>query len=502
MLSEAQKQFILERGSDVDLVNQQIDNFIQGFPFLKLSKPAVVGDGLLKLNEEEANQYKQYYEVNSKSKNLLKFVPASGAASRMFKELFSYIDKGENNLEGAAGKFIEGIQKFAFVNDLDAALQKAGTDLETTLQQGNYVKIAAALLEESGLNYGNLPKGLLKFHQYENSSRTPMEEHLVEGARYAAGSGNEVNIHFTVSPEHRVKFESLVRELQSQYELELGVKYTISFSLQKKSTDTIAVDLNNDPFKESDGTILFRPAGHGALLENLNDLEAEIIFIKNIDNVVPDRIKADTVLYKKVLGGVLLNTQSKIFDYLDKIDQSAVENAEVEDFITSQLGVAFPSEYTVYDDAKKKEYLKNILDRPIKVCGMVENKGEPGGGPFWVSAEDGSMSLQIAESAQIDMNDEAQLAILKNSSHFNPVDLVCGVTDRKGKAYNLLDFRDPSTGFITEKSKDGRELKAQELPGLWNGAMAFWNTIFVEVPIITFNPVKTVNDLLREEHQN
>ncbi|MEM9987451.1 MAG: DUF4301 family protein, partial [Bacteroidota bacterium] len=346
-------------------------------------------------------------------------------------------------------------------------------------------------------------KGLLQFHQYDNHTRTPAEEHLVEAANYATIGGGTAYLHFTVSPEHRERFQALIDEKKDHYERLFGVTLDVSFSEQKPSTDTIAVDMENQPFRMDDGGILFRPGGHGALIENLNDIDADLVFIKNIDNVVPDRIKGETYRYKQAIAGKLLEYQQQIFAYLSALDEGGDENLieEVEKFLKEVLCVLPAEDYLTQNLSEKIESLKALLDRPIRVCGMVKNEGEPGGGPFWVKNGKGVISLQIAESAQIDTDDPEQKGIMANATHFNPVDLVCSLRNRQGEKYDLLNFRDPSTGFIAYKSKNGRELKAQELPGLWNGAMANWNTIFVEVPIVTFNPVKIVNDLLRPNHQ-
>ena len=501
MLKESQINAVIARGSTPENVNQQIKNFETGFPFLKIIRPATISDGVMTFSDNEVESLVENYGKNSNDLTVLKFVPASGAASRMFKDLFGYLDNSSSMPESVT-RFIDGIRSFAFYNELESIFRQSGKNIDALLDAKDYPAIVNCLLSEDGLSYGSLPKGLLKFHRYDEDSRTPMEEHLVEGALYAQSTGNRVNIHFTVSPEHLDRFRNLFEQVKDSYERQLGVNYEISFSLQKKSTDTIAVDIDNNPFIDSDGSLLFRPAGHGALLENLNDLDADIIFVKNIDNVVPDRIKESTITYKKVLGGVLLRLQSQVFTHLQKIreggDATDIESAE--NFIENNLGYKFPSEHHMLPGSERKTAVINILDRPLRVCGMVKNTGEPGGGPFWVSGTDGSQSLQIAETAQVDLGDDTQKEILSSSTHFNPVDLVCGVRDWSGEKYDLLKYRDPATGFITFKSKDGRELKAQELPGLWNGAMAFWNTAFVEVPVSTFNPVKTVNDLLRSEH--
>lgn len=489
---------IKKRGSDIAVVEDQVKYFVSGFPFLQLSKAATIGDGIIRLTDAQIEEVIAEFDKSASEGEvaLLKFVPASGAATRMFKSLFGFLqeDKKDKSVE----EFFTRLRDFAFYDDLKASLAADGHDIASTDEK----TIVSYYLTNKGLGYGELPKGLLKFHNYQDRSRTPLEEHLVEGAKYA-NAGSNVQIHFTVSPEHRDKFEKLVVEVLPSYQSQFGVKYIVSFSEQQKSTDTIAVNLDNSPFRESDGSLLFRPAGHGALLDNLGQLDADVIFIKNIDNVVPDRIKADTITYKKALAGIVLKYQKRIFSYIDKLagpaDSSLLEELDL--FFRNELCVIPPASYTDWDDSEKAAYFLKKLDRPLRACGMVKNQGEPGGGPFWAENADGSSSLQVVESAQVDVDDAAQNNIFKDSTHFNPVDLVCAVKNKNGELYNLKKFRDPLTGFITGKSKDGKELKAQELPGLWNGAMADWNTLFVEVPLITFNPVKTVNDLLREQHQ-
>ncbi|ACT94991.1 DUF4301 family protein [Dyadobacter fermentans] len=498
MFIEKDIQQIKERGSDLSVVEEQVRYFENGFPFLQLSKAATVGDGIIRLTEDEIAQVISEFDKSAADGEiaLLKFVPASGAATRMFKSLFGFLqeDKKDKSVE----EFFTKLKDFAFYEDLKTCLAADGLDITSVDEK----TIASYFLTSKGLGYGELPKGLLKFHNYPERSRTPLEEHLVEGAKYA-NAGSNVQIHFTVSPEHRDKFEKLVVEVLPSYQTQYGVRYIVSFSEQKSATDTIAVNLDNTPFREKDDSLLFRPAGHGALLDNLGQLDADIIFIKNIDNVVPDRIKGETITYKKALAGTVLKYQKKIFAYLDQLASGADAAllAELDGFFRNELCVVPPAGFESWGDDEKKAYFIGKLDRPLRACGMVKNQGEPGGGPFWAENADGSSSLQIVESAQVDVDNADQNSIFKNSTHFNPVDLVCAVKNKKGELYDLKKFRDPLTGFITGKSKDGKELKAQELPGLWNGSMADWNTLFVEVPLITFNPVKTVNDLLREQHQ-
>ncbi|MCI4667502.1 MAG: DUF4301 family protein [Bacteroidia bacterium] len=510
LLTEQDLAQIQERGSDLAVVNQQIQNFITGFPFMNIVKAATINDGMIKLDEESIKEMVEKYDQKINDLKLVKFVPASGAASRMFKALFACLssydgtDEAWNKIQeenGLVKKFFDGLEDFAFFPELNAKLDGKASE---HLANKELTPILKALLDEDQMGYGQLPKGLLSFHSYIDGTRTPVEEHLVEGASYAAAVGGDAYLHFTVSPEHKPKFEELMNKVQGTYEGNYNVKFHIDYSIQKPSTDTIAVDMENNPFRLGSGKLLFRPGGHGALIENLNEIDADIVFIKNIDNVVPDRIKADTITYKKALAGVLLNVQEQVFAYQSKLEGEVSKETliEVSAFLESTLCVVPPEGYyESWGEDQMLTYLKEKLDRPVRVCGMVKNEGEPGGGPFWTRNSDGTVSLQIVESAQIDKQNEEQLAIMKNSTHFNPVDLVCAQRDRHGNKVDLLKFRDEKTGFIAYKSKEGRELKAQELPGLWNGAMANWNTLFVEVPIITFNPVKTVNDLLRPNHQ-
>lgn len=498
------KAKIQAQGMDPETVAQQIENFKNGFPFLKITAPATPGEGIRVLSDQELAHYNQTYPEKAARLDVVKFVPASGAASRMFKDLFSFLEgDGDLSKSGFTQKFISNASRFAFFSDLDAALKAQGTSLEACLDAGDSKKIVAALLDDSGLGYGSLPKGLLRFHAYDSENRTPAHEHLIEGLQYAVGKGNKVKIHFTVSPEHEEKFKAEIAAVLPGLKAASGVDFEVTYSQQKKSTDTIAVTMDNSPFAEEDGSLLFRPAGHGALLDNLNDIDADLIFIKNIDNVVPDRIKGATKDYKMAIAGLLLEVQAKVFEALRGLDAGMDKDsvAFAAEVYSEDLGGTIPKTISSASLEEVGKFLKGKLNRPIRVCGMVKNTGEPGGGPFWIQETDGSLSLQILETAQIDLNDPESKTHFQASTHFNPVDLVCGTKDYQGNSFDLMKYRDMQTGFITEKSKSGRDLKALELPGLWNGAMAGWNTLFVEVPLVTFNPVKTVNDLLRDEHQ-
>lgn len=494
-----------KKGISLAQLEEQLYCFKNGFPFLEIEKAAEIGDGILPLTEDKKALFiEQWNNYLSNNKTIVKFVPASGAASRMFKDLFEYVDAEYTEpTKTFEIKFIENLSKFAFLDDLNAAvLKNEGKDIPTLIGEKAFKTIVSNLLESKGLNYGNLPKGLLRFHKYQDGNRTPLEEHLVEGALYANSSNNVVNVHFTVSTEHKELFKKHVNEVVEKYSKQYGVKYNISFSEQKPSTDTVAADENNEPFVEK-GTILFRPGGHGALIENLNDLNADVVFIKNIDNVVPDRLKETTVTYKKLIAGILVSLQEKAFAYLKALENNGISEATLKEIAIFCDKDLFNKNSNIdkYNKEELISYLKGKLNRPIRVCGMVKNVGEPGGGPYLIVNKDTSISPQILESSQINMKDERSVNIMKTATHFNPVDLVCGIKDYKGNKFDLTKYVDKNTGFISSKSKSGKELKALELPGLWNGAMSDWNTIFVEVPILTFNPVKTVNDLLRDEHQ-
>ena len=513
MFSASDKEQIHERGSSLENVERQINNFKVGFPPLKLEKPAIDGSGILVTSPEQQDELLRNFDSGISGKSIVKFVPASGAASRMFKSLFAFIDeyKGtdqeyEDFTNGKTHpdvyKFFKSIEAFALYNDLKSTFED-GVSLEEVHLRKQYVDILKALLTDKGLSYGTLPKGLLKFHQYDTGSRTPAEEHMVEGAQYAKDDQNIVRLHFTVSPEHRSKFSEHIDAVKSGYESTFGVTYEVSYSEQKPSTDTIAVDLENEPFRDNNGSILFRPAGHGALIANLDEIDADIIFIKNIDNVVPDHLKEDTIRYKKVIAGKMLEVQEKVFSYLRKIDKNWNDELETEvvEFAAKELNTIMPLDFSDMNSVEKRSTIHAKLNRPIRVSGMVSNVGDPGGGPFWARNSDGSISLQIVETAQIDLSDSGQKSIFDQSTHFNPVDLVCGVKNYQGEKFDLSQYVDPQTGFITKKSKDGKDLKAQELPGLWNGSMSDWISVFLEVPASTFNPVKQVNNLLEPAHQ-
>lgn len=506
MLTQQDQQFLASKHISEEQLNEQLHIFETGVPFLKLSAAAAVGKGILVADPQAADTYTQAWEQYlGGNHTVLKFVPASGAASRMFKALFEFLDSDSDTPDNDfITRFFDNIDHFAFYDALnDSCVVNHGQTIEDLVAQKEYKAVVECLLGEEGLDYGHLPKGLLQFHAYTDSVRTPLEEHLVEGAMYAQTADHKVNIHFTVSPEHRQLFQALVDARVREYEQMFGVKYNITFSEQKPSTDTVAATADNQPFRTADGQLLFRPGGHGALIENLNDLDADIIFIKNIDNVVPDSLKPSTVSNKKLLAGILVDTQKRIHQYLNELDAPHVSHeklVEISQFLHDTLCITNPDIDTL-DDAALAAYLRGKLNRPIRACGMVKNVGEPGGGPFLAYNPDGTISPQILESVQIDTSNDEYQKMFKQGTHFNPVDLVCAVKDYKGQAFDLTRYVDPQTAFISHKSKDGKELKALERPGLWNGAMSDWNTLFVEVPLDTFNPVKTVNDLLRQQHQ-
>ncbi len=517
MFSESNLHEIQFRGMTSEQIEEQLKRFETGFTPLNIVAPAILDKGIKQFNNEDIAAFAKLYDKKKKRKSIVKFVPASGAASRMFKMLYELMNNYNGSEESfkklfsASGMyspkyFVENIESFAFYGELKLVLAKQGYNIHELLEKKDYKTIVEYILTEKGLNYGNLPKGLVLFHKYEEGNRTPIEEHLVEGALYAKNRSNDVNLHFTVSPEFMDGFKSKVAETKSKYQERYKTKFYVDYSIQKPTTDTIAVISDNTPFLNKDNTLLFRPAGHGALIENLNELNYDIIFIKNIDNIIPDDYKDTTVLYKKALAGILIQYQSTIFKMYKIIKfcrhLSDKRLRKVVAFLQDELNYILPEGFETWARNDCKDYILDLLHRPIRVCGMVKNEGEPGGGPFFVQEKDGSQTLQIIEKAQIDATSKEQVEKFNASTHFNPVDIVCGVFDHNDKKYDLKKFVDNEAGIITSKSKDGKTLKALELPGLWNGAMSNWNTIFVNVPSITFSPVKEVNDLLRDEHQS
>lgn len=500
---------IIESEVPEEKLLEQMGIFRKGLSFVKLNRPCTINDGIIKLKETEFDELLKLHSLESNKGRFMKFVPASGAATRMFKDLISTFENTNiNTLQENISKeidftikFIKNIKKFAFYNDLYLKITELGLNVDDTIATSDYKTILDLLLFNKGLNYSILPKGLIPFHKYSDEIRTPFMEHLIEAIEYSADENKLSKVHFTVAREFFTEIENHINEI-SKYLQDRG-NFELSLTIQKKSTNTIAVDLNNEILLDDDNHLVFRPGGHGALIENLNEINGDIVYIKNIDNVQTDSLKSDTILYKKLLGGFLVKTQNKIFDYLKGLLLSDISSgfiSEIAEFSREVLSIIPSDNYKIISLNEKVEFWKNQLNRPLRVCGMVKNSGEPGGGPFWVYGNNGELSLQIVESAQIDVNNVEQKLIFNSSTHFNPVDLVCGLRDVDGNQFDLTKYVDINMSFITAKSLGSKEIKAYELPGLWNGSMAYWNTVFVEVPDTTFNPVKTVNDLLKEEH--
>ncbi len=519
-LTDEDRVALRERHITPETIAAYIQQFQQGFPPIRLDRPCVLGDGIVTVPDKTIH-LEQLYTQAASAGRMTKFVPASGAASRMFQLLLSFSQQPElltkhrlarRALAGDADcqtfqRFLDHLDQFAFSKELQTVLHRDGHTLEGLLTHGHYDTLLTYVLTPTGLNYANLPKGLVPFHAYGDHTRTAFEEHLVEALEYAQDASSIARLHFTVSAPHRQSIQTYLDSVYRRY-AQRGSQFEISYSIQKSSTDTLAVDSDNIPFRDSSGALVFRPGGHGALLENLYDLQGDIIFVKNIDNVLPDRLKPDTYRYKKLLSGYLLHLQQQAFSHLTRLEacvhtesENARATAAARVFAQDRLSLVLPQDFESYPLSEQRTILIDRLNRPLRVCGVVKNTGEPGGGPFWVRQANGTTSLQIVESSQVDMTNTEQRAIWQATTHFNPVDLVCGVRDYRGRPFDLQRFTDPTTGFISEKSKDGRSLRALELPGLWNGAMAGWNTAFVEVPGSTFHPVKTVMDLLRPEHQ-
>lgn len=503
-LEDVDVTLLEKKGITPEQLQEQLEMIAKGFPWLNIESAATPGNGIAVLTPEmEAGSVRIWDEFRAKGGSVIKMVPASGAASRMFKNVFAFVNGKSDKPDEFMQKFFENIGKFAFFPQLNSACVKLyGKSAMTLIDEGDYKEVARALVESDGLNYGQLPKALLRFHKVIGDSRTSLEEHLAEGAQYAADKDGLVRVHFTVSENHlplvKLKVEEAAKVLAYFY----GVKYEITYSVQKPSTDTVAANMDNTPYREN-GHLFFRPGGHGALIENLNDLDADVIFIKNIDNVVPDLHRPTTIQYKKVLGGMLVALKQRANEYcrlLKKGKYTDEDLAEMLNFMHEVLCITHDEADTM-DRERKAEYIFSKLNRPMRVAGMVRNEGEPGGGPYLVYSQDGTVSPQILESTQINTSDNRQKEMMSHATHFNPVDLAVSIKDYEGNKFNLSEYVDKTTGFISEKSREGVEIKALELPGLWNGAMSNWNTIFVEVPAETFNPVKTVNDLLRPVHQ-
>ncbi len=504
ILNASDIEHIRARGISEQKVLRQIDLCRLGGATVTLARPATPGDGIIRVADEEQAGLVALHDEAARAGRCLKFVPASGAATRMFRQWHGIFNSGGFSSPEEFEAFRASLSGYAFYGDLKAALAGAGLNLEELISSGRGQEILDFILGEKGLHYAFKPKALLKFHQYGRASRTALEEHLVEAAHYVRDGRGLCRIHFTVSEEHLKPVSELLERVVGQYEKEMGVRFEIGLSVQGESTDTIAVDLDNRPFRDRSGRLLFRPGGHGALLYNLDAIDGDVVFIKNIDNVVPDRLKHATVLYKKILGGYLVGMQSELFTHLRALsDPSAGEDAveAAARFAAGRLNCAVPPGLRDRPAGERRRLLTERLNRPLRVCGMVKNEGEPGGGPFWVVDRDGNQSLQIVEEVQVNGQREDQASIWASSTHFNPVDLVCGIRDFRGRKFDLEQFVDGEQVFVSTKSHEGCDIKALELPGLWNGSMAFWHTVFVEVPIETFNPVKTIEDLLRPAHR-
>ncbi|MEH6680684.1 MAG: DUF4301 family protein [Sediminicola sp.] len=507
--TEKDREQLRDKGISEEKILGQIETFKDGIPFVSLVKAAVISDGIIKFDGPEEDAFVQKFENSKENVSLLKFVPASGAASRMFKALFAFLESFDPATESLSDylkrtgdadikALSEGLQEFPFY-----PLIRNRIAARATSKDQEVFLFVQEMLSPEKLNYGFFPKGLLPFHNYGDHVATPFEEHLKEAALYAATEG-QANLHFTISEQHGEMFNQEFIGIKERISHTTATSFNIGYSYQKSATDTVAVDMENQLFRNQDGSMLFRPGGHGALVENLNDQDADIIFIKNIDNVVVAKSLEQVARSKKILAGLLLDIQERAFLFAAALEKELLTKQILNDirtFMEERLNVVLQPDFDGLPLKDQQLILKEKINRPIRVCGMVKNEGEPGGGPFWITDRTGSVSLQIVESAQVDTSDAGQNAIFRNSTHFNPVDIVCGVRNHKGKKYNLMDFVDHKQGFITEKTSDGKELKALELPGLWNGGMAFWNTLFVEVPSVTFNPVKTVNDLLKPSHQ-
>lgn len=506
---------ISSNGIPLQKIEQQLQFFKTGIAKIVLERPAVIHDGIKKLSEEKATSFAEIFDQKKQNLKIEKFVPASGAASRMFKFLNEFLNefdieketinayinrKKDTNLS----VFLAGMEKFPFFEKIHAQLKNDFPDFSFWEKDKKNLRFIKILLDKNQMDCANKPKGILPFHNYQNHIATPIEEHLKEAAFYA-NSNQKAHLHFTVSEEHQAAFEAILKIIKPKIEAKSNTKIEINFSYQNKNTDTIAVDLENNFFRDENGNLVFRPGGHGALIDNLNDLDADIVFVKNIDNVIQNHIEL-VAKYKKALAGILISIQEKVFDYLHQIEKNEIQTEEnlqeIIDFAAKKLNVEIIGSFDKYTFENKLNYISRILNRPIRVCGMVKNEGEPGGGPFWIRGQKGKISLQIIESSQIDLTNFHQKNILESASHFNPVDLVCGLKDYKQQKFDLTNFCNQNRGFIVAKTKNGKALKGYELPGLWNGAMAKWITIFVEVPLITFNPVKTVNDLLKAAHQH
>jgi hypothetical protein len=505
LFTETDIRQIEAEGLSVEKVIEQITLLMAGTVPVNLNRPCTIGDGIVSVEKKDIPEMIALCEEGMREGRVVKFVPASGAASRMFKDWYKLLEKGGGDSEKEERIFAENLRKYPFLSDLRLVIDKHGESLEALMKAGKYGDVLSCILTTKGLNYGSLPKALLKFHAYPHETRTALEEHLIEGILYAQDANRVCRIHFTVSEEHQESVSAFISGIKKKYESRQGVTLDVTLSTQQSSTNTISVDMDNRPFRDAAGRLSFRPGGHGALLKNMNEIDGDIIFLKNIDNVTPDRLKPAIVYYKKALGGCLVRIQKEVFHYLHLLESKRIDDdvmKKIVAFCSAKLHIVLPAWFQKLPLPEKCAYLFEKLNRPVRVCGMVKNEGEPGGGPFWIENRNGTgtLSLQIIEDSQVDAGSDEQKAVWAGATHFNPVDLVCGVRDYRYRKFDLQDFVDENTFFISKKTEKGKELKALELPGLWNGSMAFWNTIFVEVPVDTFNPVKTVDDLLRPQH--
>jgi hypothetical protein len=512
MFTEKDIQQINDCGLTVQKVQSQIELIKSGMSYSNLVEAAIIGNGILKIDDEQQQEYINLFDNKRNDLSIVKFVPASGAATRMFKFLFQFLkdfDSEKESVELLINKnknikeFVSGLEKFPFFEDVVFKTRKVISNYNDLPLSDRSLEFVKTMLDENRLNYSFYPKGLLPFHKYPTQVSTAFEEHLMEASLYAS-SKNTASLHFTISDNHAKMFNDELRQIKKDVEEKTNTNFDVSFSFQSQSTNTIAITSKDELYRDETGNLLFRPSGHGALIKNLNALDFDLIFIKNIDNIVIFEQNKKASEYKKLLAGVLLKIQQQIFKYLQRLEEDSIledEISNIELFAVNRINIELNEAYRHFNLGEKAIYLQNKLNRPIRVCGMVKNEGEPGGGPFWVKDENGQVSLQIIEFAQIDFENEQQKEIAKNASHFNPTDLVCGVKDYKGEKFDLTQFVDPKAAFITMKSQNGVAVKALELPGLWNGSMAHWNSIFVEIPVSTFNPVKTVNDLLKPAHQ-
>jgi hypothetical protein len=503
--SPEDREQIAREGLSIEEVERQLALFRKGILPVRLNRPCLAGDGIVVLSRQEQEAYLSAYEEALSTKRFMKFVPASGAASRMFRGWHKALHDKAFSSETERDLFLKELRKYAFFQDLREAAAAGGKDIEQLIRRQAVTDLLGLILTEEGLNYGRQPKALLKFHHYAEGSRTALEEHLIEAFLYARDPRKCARVHFTVSREHESAVRQRLTRVINRFESRLDTLFEIGISTQEAVTNTIAVDPQCRPFRDREGNLVFRPGGHGALLRNLNRLDGDVIFLKNIDNCVPDRLKPETVQWKMILAGYLITLQEGIFRRLRLLaarDVREADLAEIVGFCRDKLQLAMPAGFALRPPAERRSFLMGLLNRPLRLCGMVKNEGEPGGGPFWVDPRDGSgnMTPQIIEEPQIDRDEPGQRERWRSSTHFNPVDLVCGIRDYRGEKFDLTQFVDETQSIITGKSEEGRELLALERPGLWNGSMAFWNTLFVETPLAVFNPVKTVRDLLRPQH--